>query len=322
MKAIQVKQTGSPEVLEWGELPEPSPSAGDVLVKHHAVGLNYIDTYHRSGLYPLQLPFTPGLEAAGEVVAVGAGVHEFVPGDIVAYTDCLGAYAEYAVVPASRLVPVPEEVGVELAAAAMLQGLTAHYLTESTYPVTRGDTVLIHAAAGGVGLLLAQRAKRKGACVIGTVSTDEKERLAREAGADEIIRYNEQDFVEEVRRLTEGERCAVVYDGVGKSTFAGSLDCLKPRGMLVSFGQSSGNVEAFSPGLLGQKGSLFLTRPSLMDYVRDPQELRSRCEDLFSWLKAGELSIRIDRKLPLQDAAEAHRLIEGRKTTGKVLLQP
>ncbi len=322
MKAIRVKQSGSAEVLEWDDVPDPSPAEDGVVIQHRYVGLNYIDTYHRNGLYPIDPPFTPGLEAAGEVVAVGSEVREFAPGDLVAYTDCLGAYAEYAAVPASRVVSVPEDLGAERAAAAMLQGLTAHYLTESTYAVKRGDTVLVHAAAGGVGLLLVQRAKHKGARVIGTVSTDEKERLAREAGADEIIRYNEVDFVEEVRRITGGERCEVVYDGVGRSTFAGSLDCLKPRGMLVSFGQSSGNVESFAPAVLAQKGSLFLTRPSLMDYVRDPAELRSRSGELFSWLKSGELTIRLDRTLPLKDAAEAHRLLEGRETSGKVLLQP
>ncbi len=322
MKAIQIQDVGQPEVLRWVELEDPAPGEGRVLVKHHAIGLNYIDTYHRSGLYTVPLPVVPGLEAAGEVVKVGAGVTDFQPGDLVAYTDCMGAYAEYAAVPAQRLMPVPEAVGTELAAAAMLQGLTTHYLTESTFPIGQGDTVLIHAAAGGVGLLLVQRAKRKGARVIGTVSTAEKEQLAREAGADEVIRYTEKDFVTEVRALTNEQGCEVVYDGVGRSTFMGSLDCLKRRGMLVSFGQSSGNVEPFAPGLLTQKGSLFLTRPSLMDYVRDPEELRRRSDELFTWLAQGELSVRIDRRLALSEAAEAHRMLEGRKTTGKVLLLP
>ncbi len=322
MKAIQISETGSAEVLQWVEAPDPAPAADGVVVKHHAVGVNFIDTYHRTGLYPVQLPFVPGLEAAGEVAAAGDEVADFKPGDIVAYTDCLGAYAELAAVPAARLVRVPQSVGAELAAASMLQGLTAHYLTESTYPIRNGDTVLVHAAAGGVGLLLVQLAKRKGARVIGTVSTAEKERLAREAGADEIVRYTEQDFVEEVERITGGRGCQAVYDSVGKSTFLKSLDCLRPRGLLVSFGQSSGNVEPFAPGLLAQKGSLFMTRPSLMDYVRDPEELQQRSQELFGWLDRGELRVRIDNRLPMKDAAEAHRLLEGRKTTGKVLLLP
>jgi NADPH2:quinone reductase len=322
MKAIVVENTGGPEALIYRDTEKPAPKADEALVKLEAIGLNYIDVYHRTGLYPLPRPFIPGMEAAGVVEAVGAEVTEVAVGDRVAYAMTPGAYAEYAAVQAWKLVKVQEGVGAEQAAAAMLQGMTAHYLVTSVYPLKAGETALIHAAAGGVGLLLIQMVKRIGARAIGTVSTEAKAELAREAGADEVILYTQQDFEQETRRLTGGKGAQVVYDSVGRDTFLKSLNCLAPRGMLALFGQSSGPVAAFDPALLAQKGSLFLTRPSLAHYAATRDELWWRASDLFNRIKTGELKLRIEKTFPLRDAAEAHRQLEGRKTTGKVLLIP
>jgi NADPH2:quinone reductase len=322
MKAIVVENTGGPEALVYRDAEKPAPKADEALVKLEAIGLNYIDVYHRTGLYPLPRPFIPGMEAAGVVEAVGAEVTEVAVGDRVAYAMTPGAYAEYAAVQAWKLVKVQEGVGAEQAAAAMLQGMTAHYLVTSVYPLKAGETALIHAAAGGVGLLLIQMVKRIGARAIGTVSTAAKAELAREAGADEVILYTSEDFEQETRRLTGGKGAQVVYDSVGRDTFLKSLNCLAPRGMLALFGQSSGPVAAFDPALLAQKGSLFLTRPSLAHYAATRDELWWRASDLFNRIKTGELKLRIEKTFPLRDAAEAHRQLEGRKTTGKVLLIP
>jgi NADPH:quinone reductase len=322
MKAIVVENTGGPESLVYQDHETPAPKAGEALVKLEAVGLNYIDVYHRTGLYPLPRPFIPGMEAAGTVEALGEGVSEVAVGDRVAYAMYPGAYAEYAAVPAGKLVKIPDGVTAQQAAATMLQGMTAHYLVTSTYALKAGDTALIHAAAGGVGLLLIQLAKRIGARAIGTVSTEAKVQLAREAGADDVILYTEQDFEAETRRLTGGKGVQVVYDSVGQTTFLKSLNSLAPRGMLALFGQSSGPVASFDPALLAQKGSLFLTRPSLAAYAATREELLWRAGELFDWINAGELKLRIEKTFPLADAAEAHRQLEGRKTTGKVLLLP
>lgn len=322
MKAIVVENCGGPESLVYRDAEKPSPKAGEALVKLEAVGLNYIDVYHRTGLYPLPRPFIPGMEAAGTVEAIGEGVTEVAVGDRVAYAMHPGAYADYAVVTAWKLVKVPNGVSSEQAAAAMLQGMTAHYLVTSTYALKAGEAALIHAAAGGVGLLLIQMTKNIGARAIGTVSTEAKAALAREAGADDVILYTEQDFEAETRRLTGGKGVQVVYDSVGQTTFLKSLNCLSPRGMLALFGQSSGPVPAFDPGLLAQKGSLFLTRPSLAAYAATREELLWRAGELFDWIGSGKLKLRIERTFPLADAAEAHRQLEGRKTTGKVLLIP
>lgn len=322
MKAIVVETCGGPESLVYRDAETPAPKAGEALIKVEAIGLNYIDVYHRTGLYPLPRPFIPGMEAAGIVEAVGEGVTEVSVGDRVAYAMQVGAYAEYAAVQSWRLVKVPDGVSPQQAAAAMLQGMTAHYLVTSTYALKAGDTALIHAAAGGVGLLLCQMVKNIGARAIGTVSTEAKAALAREAGADEIILYTEQDFEAEVRRITDGKGVQVVYDSVGQTTFLKSLNCLAPRGMLALFGQSSGPVAVFDPALLAQKGSLFLTRPSLAAYAATREELLWRAGDLFNWINAGKLNLRIETTFPLSDAAEAHRQLEGRKTTGKVLLIP
>jgi len=322
MKAIVVDNFGGPEALVYRDAEKPAPKAFEALVKLEAVGLNYIDVYHRTGLYPLPRPFIPGMEAAGVVEAIGADVTEVAVGDRVAYAMQPGAYAEYAVAPAWKLVKVPEGLSAEQAAAAMLQGMTAHYLTTSVYPLKAGEAALIHAAAGGVGLLLIQMVKRIGALAIGTVSTEAKAQLAREAGADEIILYTRQDFEQETRRLTGGKGVQVVYDSVGRDTFLKSLSSLAPRGMMALFGQSSGPVAAFDPALLAQKGSLFLTRPSLAQYAATREELLWRAGDLFNWIKSGELKLSIEKTFPLRDAAEAHRQLEGRNTTGKVLLIP
>jgi NADPH2:quinone reductase len=322
MKAIQIHQIGDPDVMQYVDAPRPEPGPGEVLVKIKAAGVNYIDIYHRTGLYDRPLPFTPGLEAAGVVAAVGEGVKELKTGDHVAYSTSPGAYAEYSVVPETRLVPVPPQLDLTSAAAVMLQGLTAHYLAYSTYPLQAGETILIHAAAGGVGLLLVQVAKNLGATVIGTVSTEEKAQLARDAGADHIIRYTEVDFEAETNRLTNGRGVHVVYESVGKTTFDKSLNVLQPRGYLVLFGQSSGPVPPFDLGILNTKGSLFVTRPSLGHYIADREELLWRTGDLFTWLAADQLSLRIDHQLPLAEAAEAHRLLASRKTAGKLLLIP
>ncbi len=322
MKAIRVHQYGGPETLVLEEIPTPQPGNGQVRIKLEAIGLNYIDTYHRTGLYPLPLPFTPGMEGAGVVDAVGDAVSEVRVGDRVAYAMELGSYAEYAVVAASKLVVLPPQMDIRSAAAALLQGLTAHYLTQSTYPLKKGEIALIHAAAGGVGLLLTQMAKRAGARVLATVSTDAKAQLAKEAGADELILYTQTDFAEEVKRLTHGEGVHVVYDSVGKTTFEKSLECLRPRGYLVLFGQSSGPVPPFNLGTLAAKGSLFVTRPNILHYVSRREELLQRAQDLFNWISSGAVKLRIEKIMPLEEAPEAHRLLEGRKTTGKVLLVP
>jgi len=322
MKAMRIHNFGGPEVLKYEEIPVREPEAGEARVKIQAIGLNFIDVYHRTGLYPLNRPFTLGMEAAGVVDSIGAGVSEVKPGDRVAYAMVPGAYAQYAVLPAQRLVPVPNGIEAKTAAAIMLQGMTAHYLTRSTYPVKSGETALVHAAAGGAGLLLVQIAKMLGARVIGTVSTEAKAELARAAGADEIILYTQTDFLAEVKRITDGKGVHVVYDSVGATTFDKSIDCLRPRGYLVLFGQSSGPVAPFDPGKLAAKGSLFLTRPSLAHYTLDRAELLERAGDLFGWIQSGKVKVRIEKVFDLKDAAEAQRQLEARRTTGKVVLVP
>ena len=322
MKAIRVQSPGGPEALRYEDVPQPSPAAGQVLVKVEAVGVNYIDVYQRTGLYKVATPFTLGQEAAGVVTAVGPGVTDPKVGDRVAYTSILGAYAEYAVVPADRVVVLPDGVTARQAAAALLQGMTAHYLACTTYPLKAGDTCLVHAAAGGVGLLLCQIASRRGARAIGTVSTREKAALAREAGARDVILYTEQDFEAEVKRLTNGLGLQVVYDSVGKTTFEKGLNCLTPRGMMVLYGQSSGPIGSFDPQVLSQKGSLFLTRPTLAHYVATRPELVARAGEVLSWVKSGTLKVRIEHEFSLAETAEAHRALEARKTTGKLLLIP
>jgi NADPH:quinone reductase len=322
MKAIRVHQLGGPEVLLYEDVPTPAPKAGEVLVKLAAVGVNFIDTYQRKGLYKMQPPFTPGQEAAGVVTALGSGVADVRVGDRVAYAGIVGAYAEYATVPAERVVVVPDGVSPKEAAAGLLQGMTAHYLTSSTYPLKPGDTCLVHAAAGGMGLLLCQIAKLKGARVIGTVSTEEKAALARAAGATEVILYTKQDFEAAVKELTRGSGVQVVYDSVGKTTFDKSLDCLARRGMMVLYGQSSGPVAPFDPQVLNQKGSLFLTRPTLAHYIATRADLLARAGAVLGLMRAGTLKVRIGHEFPLAQAAAAHRELEARQTTGKVLLIP
>lgn len=321
MKAVRVHSPGPAEVLKLENIPVPSPGPGQLLVRLDASGLNFIDVYKRTGLYPITLPCTIGEEGAGTVAEVGAEVKDFVPGDRVAWASVLGSYAEYALVPAGRAVPLPAGVSGTLGAAVMLQGMTAHYLATSTFPLERGMTCLIHAAAGGTGLLLVQIAKQRGARVIGTAGSDEKAELARHAGADEVIVYSRQDFVAETRRLTEGKGVQVVYDSVGKSTFLAGFDVIAPRGMMVLFGAASGPVAPFDPQLLNQKGSLFLTRPTLGSYIATRDELLHRSGDLFRWIAAGQLEVRIGAEFPLDHAVAAHRALEGRKTTGKVLLR-
>jgi NADPH2:quinone reductase len=322
MKAVRVHAPGGPEAMKLEDVPEPTPKAGEAVVKVDAAGLNYIDVYQRSGLYKLDMPLTLGLEAGGTVTAVGQGVTEVNPGDRVAYTGVPGAYAQYAAVPAARLVVLPQGVSTRQGAAAMLQGMTAHYLACTTYPLENGDTCLVHAAAGGVGLLLCQMAKMRGARVIGTVSTEEKAKLAREAGADEVILYTKQDFEAEVKRITGGKGLQVVYDSVGKTTFEKGFSILAPRGMMVLYGQSSGTVAPLDVGILAAKGSLFLTRPSLFAYTATREELVQRAGDVLGWIRDGKLRLRMEFEFPLKDVAEAHRALEGRKTTGKVLLIP
>jgi NADPH:quinone reductase len=312
MKAIRVKALGGPEVLTLEDIPDPKPAPGEAVVKLEAAGLNYIDVYYRTGLYKTQLPITLGVEGGGVVTEVGPNVTEVKVGDRVAYSGVLGSYAQFAAVPAARLVKLPEGLDGKAGAAAMLQGMTAHYLSHATYPLKPGDWCLVHAAAGGVGLLLCQMAKMRGARVIGTVSTEAKAKLAREAGADEVILYTKQDFEAEVKRITGGAGVPVVYDSVGKTTFDKSLNCLAPRGVMALYGQSSGPVPPLDPAILNQKGSLFLTR----------EELLQRSGDVLGWIKAGKLKLRIDLTLPLAQAADAHRQLEGRQTTGKVLLIP
>jgi NADPH:quinone reductase len=319
MRAIQVSKTGGPEVLELVELPVPKPAAGQVLVRIHAAGVNFIDTYLREGRYPVALPFVPGQEAAGTVVALGEGVSGFAAGDRVAWNGTHGTYAEFACAPAADLLKIPDGMGFEQAAAVLLQGLTAHYLSHDTHAIQAGEMVLIHAGAGGVGLLLTQMSKRLGACVLTTVSTEQKAELSRGVGADKVILYTVESFVEEVKRQTDGEGLPVVYDSVGKTTFEDSLKCLKPRGLLVLYGASSGAAPAVDPIRL-MAGSLYLTRPTLKDYVQTRGELERRAADVFGWVSSGELQVRIGARYKLEDAAQAHVDLAGRKTTGKVLL--
>lgn len=322
MKAIQVKKVGGPDALELVDLPIPEPKANEAVVKLAASGVNFIDVYHREGRYKAALPFTPGQEGAGVVTAIGSDVKSVKVGDRVAWSSLLGAYAEYAAVPADRLVPIPQGVTDLQAAAAMLQGMTAQYLAYDTYPLKRGETALIHAAAGGVGLLLVQMTHNVGARVIATVSTDEKAELARDAGADDVILYTQSDFEAETRRLTGGKGVDVVYDSVGKTTFEKGLNVLRPRGMMALFGGSSGAVPPFDPITLTQKGSLYLTRPSLGNYIATREELVARSSAVFGMVTAGKLKLRIEHTYPLAQAQQAHRDLEGRKTTGKLLLIP
>lgn len=320
MRAIRVEQVGGPEALRIQDIQAPEPGEGEARVRVTASGVNFIDVYLRTGAYPVPPPFTPGMEAAGVVDAVGPGVTDVHVGDRVAYAMHIGSYAEQAIVPSWKLVSVPDDVDLKLAAAVMLQGMTAHYLTHSTVELEGGESVVVHAAAGGVGLLLTQIAKRCGATVYGTVSTEEKAELAREAGADEVILYTQKDFKDEVDRLTSGAGVDVVYDSVGKDTFDRSVACLRPRGTMVLYGQSSGPVPPVDPQLLNRGGSLYLTRPSLGHYAANADEIRWRAGDLFSWIGAGELDVRIGESHPLEDAGIAHERLTGRKTTGKVLL--
>lgn len=322
MNAIRIHALGGPEVMRLDDVPTLEPGPGDVVVRVEAVGVNFIDVYQRTGLYKLPTPFTPGQEAAGTVAAVGSGVTDLVVGDRVAYAGVMGAYAEFAVVPADQAVPVPDGVSTRLAAAVMLQGMTAHYLATSTYPLRPGDTCLLHAAAGGVGLLLTQMAKRRGATVIGTVSTADKAALARGAGADHVIRYDEQDFLAETRRVTGGAGVQVVYDSVGRDTFEQGLDALARRGTMVLFGQSSGPVAPLDPQVLNRKGSLYLTRPTLGAYTATRAELLARAGEVLSAVRDRTLDVRIGLELPLARAADAHRELEARRTTGKVVLLP
>ncbi|MGA2234817.1 MAG: quinone oxidoreductase [Terriglobales bacterium] len=326
MKAIQVKHTGGPEVMELVDLPVPQPKSNEAIVKIKAAGVNFIDVYNREGRYKTPLPFVLGQEAAGVVSAIGSDVskdaREVAVGDRVAYTSVLGSYAEYAAVPADRLVKIPAGVSEREAAAAMLQGMTAHYLSHDTYPLKKGETALIHAAAGGVGLLLVQMAHNLGVRVIATVSTEEKARLAGAAGADEVIPYTKVDFEAETKRLTGGKGVDVVYDSVGKTTFDKGLNVLRPRGMMVLFGGSSGAVAPVDPLVLTQKGSIFLTRPSLGNYIATAQELQQRAAAVFGMIRDGKLKLRIEHVYPLAQAQQAHRDLEGRKTTGKLLLLP
>jgi NADPH:quinone reductase len=320
MKAVYIEQTGGPEVLQFGDQPKPEASAGHALVKVAASGVNFIDTYHRTGLYKLPMPAILGSEGAGVVEAVGDGVKSVKPGDRVAWAMTRGSYAEYAGVPEAQLIKLPEGVSLDDAAAAMLQGMTAHYLTHSTFPLKPGQVALVHAAAGGTGRLVAQMAKMLGARVIATAGSEEKAGIAREAGADETILYREQDFAEETRRLTGGKGVDVVYDSVGADTFTKSIDSLKPRGMMVTFGNASGPVPPVQPLLLSQKGSLFLTRPTLAAYIATREELEWRSGDILRWIAEKKLVLRIERVYPLAQAAQAHRDLEGRKTSGKLVL--
>jgi NADPH2:quinone reductase len=322
MRAVRVHQYGGPEAMVVDELDTPEPAAGQAVVEVAAAGVNFIDTYQRSGAYKGALPLGLGLEGAGAVRAVGPGVSDVKVGDRVAWNGVPGSYATEAAIPADKLVPLPEKLSFEDGAAAMLQGMTAHYLTHSTYPLKSGDTCLVHAAAGGVGLLLCQMAKMLGARVLGTVSTEEKAQLAREAGADEVILYTQQDFQAEARRLTDGKGVDVVYDGVGKDTYEKSLDSLAPRGYMVLFGQSSGGVPPLDPQLLAAKGSLFLTRPTLVNYTATREELLQRSGDVLGWIESGKLRLRVGHTYPLDQARQAHEDLQGRKTTGKLLLLP
>jgi NADPH2:quinone reductase len=320
MRAVRIHETGGPDVLRIEEIPDPVPAADELLVDVEFVGINFIEIYQREGLYQRPLPCTIGAEGAGTVRAIGSAVTGFRPGDRVVSQNFKGAYAERAVVPAARAMHIPAGISTKQAAAAWLQGLTAHYLVTSSFPLHHGHRALVHAAAGGVGLMLCQMAKKRGATIYGTASTEAKRALAHEAGADEVIDYTSTDFAVEIKRLTNGGGVNVVYDSVGKTTFDRSLDCLMRRGMMVLFGQSSGPVPPFDPQILNRKGSLFLTRPKLDDHVHVREELEARAKDLFSWIERGELSVRVGAEFPLDRAADAHRALEERKTTGKVVL--
>jgi NADPH2:quinone reductase len=322
MKAIQVKQTGGPEVMELIELPVPQPKPNEAVIKVGAAGVNYVDVYYREGRYKAPLPFVVGQEAAGTVSAVGSEVKDIAVGDRVAHASTLGSYAEYMAVAADRLVKIPQGVSDREAAAAMLQGMTAHYLAYDTYPLKKGETALVHAAAGGVGLLLVQMAHNIGARVLATVSTEEKAKLARRAGADDIILYTQADFEPETKSLTAGKGVDVIYDSVGKTTFEKGLNLLRPRGMMVLYGGSSGAVAPIDPIVLTQKGSIYLTRPSLGNYTSTAEELRQRAAAVFGMIREGRLKLRIEHLYPLAQAQQAHRDLEGRKTTGKLLLLP
>ena len=322
MRAIRIHQTGGPEVLKIEEVDLPPPGKGEVRVRHHAIGVNFLDTYHRTGFYPMPLPLTPGAEGAGEVVEVGPGVADLEPGDRVVYAGPPGSYAEARNIGAQFLVKLPGAIAYDTAAAMMLKGLTAQYLLRQTYAVKAGDWILVHAAAGGVGLILCQWGRALGARVIGTVGSAEKAEAARKAGAHHTILYREEDFAKRVEEITADEKCAVVYDGVGKATFPASLDCLRPFGMFASFGSASGGIEAFDIGLLGRKGSLFATRPTLFTFMADRKRLESMAGELFRAVESGDVTIEIGRRLPLAEAAEAHRALEARETTGSIVLLP
>ena len=322
MRAVIIEELGGPEVMAVSNLDDPRPGPGELLVRVEAAGVNFIDTYHRSGLYPTDLPFTPGLEGAGVVIEVGAGVEDFSPGDPVGWVSVLGSYAERHVIPADQAIPIPAGVDTEQVAAVLLQGITAHYLTLDTFPLKEGDRCLIHAGAGGVGLLLTQIAKMRGAEVVTTVGTVDKAKLSEEAGADHVIVYTEEDFAEASERLLGTRPFDVIYDGVGASTFLKGLDLLRVRGMMVTFGNASGPPPEISPLLLSQKGSLFLTRPSMFHYIASREELLARVDDLLTWLIAGSLRVRISDRFPLDEAAKAHRVLEGRRSAGKVLIVP
>ncbi len=321
MKAIVINELGNSSVLKQSEAPEPSIGSNDVLVNNKSIGINFIDIYHRTGVYPKETPFIPGVEGAGIVSKIGSEVTNFKVGDRVAYCMIPGSYAEFTTVPQQKLVKVPEEIAFKDAAAVMLQGMTAHYLLKSTYPVTKDSKILIHAAAGGVGTLVVQIAKAIGAFVIATTSTEEKLKLVKELGADVVINYTTTDFVAEVKKATDNKGVDVVYDSVAKNTYLGSLDCLRPRGYFVLFGQSSGVIETFNPALLANKGSLFMTRPSLGHYIATPEELNQRSSDLFNWMKEGKLKIIIDSEIPLSEASTSHDRLENRLNKGKVLLK-
>ena len=322
MWGIQIDQAGGPEVMQWRELPEPIPGPGDIVVEVEAAGLNFIDTYQRSGLYDVPLPYVLGLEGSGAVVWAGAEVEEYAIGDRVAWPGSPGSYATLVCLPAERTVKVPETIGHEVAAAIPLQGMTAHYLATDTYPLAQGSRCLIHAGAGGVGLLLIQIAKLRGAEVFTTVGSEEKAELARGAGADHTILYRDVDFAEAITEIAGPRPLDVVYDGVGKTVFEASLGLLRPRGMMATFGNASGPVDPVSPLTLSSNGSLFLTRPTLVDHIASRDELARRADDLFGWIESGDLHVRVGEHFALRDAADAHRALEGRETTGKVLLIP
>ncbi len=322
MRAIRIHQTGGPEVLKIEEVELPPPGKGEVRIRHHAIGVNFLDTYHRTGFYPMPLPLIPGEEGAGEVLEVGQGVKDLKPGDRVAYAGPPGGYAEERNIEARFLVKLPRAIGYDAAAAMMLKGLTAEYLLRQTYKVKEGDWILVHAAAGGVGQILCQWGRALGAKVIGTVGSADKAKIAKKSGAHHTILYREEDFAKRVEEITKGQKCAVVYDGVGKATFPASLDCLKAFGMFASFGSASGGIDAFDIGLLARKGSLFATRPTLFTFMADRARLEKMARDLFRAVGNGEVKIHIGRRLPLAEAGEAHRALEARETTGSIVLLP